>query len=106
MISASSFSPPSAYGHYQAGGFVDRHQRRLERETRVHAEGDRRGKRLQRLFAAIGIAGKVGLAHAADQPVEATAIPDRGREGEEQQVAARYEVLGRPAAAWRIARPG
>src|SRR5205085_11739209 len=43
------------------------HQRGVNDETMIHAERQCRLQRLQGVVAAVGIAGIVGLAHAADE---------------------------------------
>jgi hypothetical protein len=67
------------------------HERRLEREARVHAQAERDLQRLDRVVAAIGIAREVRFAHAADQYADAAPVGRRAGEGEEEQVAPGYE---------------
>ena len=70
---------------------VEPHQRRLDDEALVHAQVERDLQRLQRVVAAVGISGVIGLAHAADQHAKSAPIGD-GRGGrQEQDVAARHE---------------
>src|ERR1700704_6216880 len=65
---------------------VDEHQRRMDDEAALHAEIERQLHRLHGVVAAIGIAGKVGLAHAGDQVPGATPIGERARKRQEDQV--------------------
>ena len=63
-------------------------------EGRVHAERDGSGEGLQRVVAAVGIAGEVGLAHAADERADAAPVGQGRGVGEEQQIAAGHEGVG------------
>ena len=75
----------------EGAGLVDPHQRRMDDETPVHAERQRQLHRLDRVVAAIRIAGKIGLAHAGDEVLDAAPIGDRAGEGEKHEIAARHE---------------
>src|SRR5664279_1024163 len=55
-----------AIGHVPCSGLVEPHERRVDRHRLVETEADGDLQRLQRVVAAVGIAGVVGLAHAAD----------------------------------------
>src|SRR5579883_1806517 len=79
------------FGEAPGCRLVDPHQRRLERQPRVHTEIDCRLQRLDGVVAAIGIAGEIGLAHAANDMLEAALVGDDGGEGEEDEIAAGYE---------------
>src|SRR5258708_30890248 len=70
---------------------VDPHERRLDRETAVHAERERNLRRLDRVVAAIRVAGEIGLAHAADEYVVGPSISDGGSQGEKDEIAAGHE---------------
>ncbi|ODR94381.1 hypothetical protein AUC70_06820 [Methyloceanibacter stevinii] len=70
------------------------HQRCLDGEGDLRAQTDGRLKGLQCLVPAVRIARIVGLAHAADQHVQAPAMPERRRIDEEHQVAPRNEGGG------------
>ena len=76
---------------------VDPHQRRIHHEALLHAEIERDLQRLQRIVAAIGIAGIIRLAHAADEMFDAAPVGDRSGKGEEQQVAPGNESVGQAA---------
>ena len=73
------------------------HQRRVDNEALIHAERQGRLQGFERIVAAVGIARIVGLAHATDQVTRAAAIADRGRESEEEQVAAGNKGVRQPA---------
>jgi len=77
-------------------GLVAPHERRVDHQTALHAEVERRLERLQRVVAAVRIAREIRLAHAAHQALEASAIGDRGRHREEQDVSAGHEGVGQP----------
>ena len=66
----------------------------MQHEAPLHAEIERDLQRLDGVVAAVGIAREVGLAHAAHQHAGAAPIGQRGREGQEQQIAARHEGVG------------
>ena len=70
---------------------VPPHQRRVQHESSVQAEAERDLHRLDRVVAAVGIAGIVGLADAEHDVLGATAISQRRREGQEDQVASGHE---------------
>ncbi len=80
--------------HFPGRGLVDPHQRRFQHEAGVHADIERNLHRLDRVVAAIGIAGKIRLAHAADDALQAAPVGERGGKGQEDQVAARHERVG------------
>ena len=80
-------------------GLVAPHQRRVQLETSGHAEIERGIERADRLVAAIGIAGIIGLAHAADDVGDAAPIGQRGGKGQEHEVAAGHEGVGQPVGA-------
>ena len=94
MMSSTSSSPPRSSASCQVVGLVAPHQRRLDDEILFHAEVQRDLHRLQRVVAAIGIAGIIRLAHAADEMAQTAAEGDRGGEREEQQIAAGHEGVG------------
>ena len=73
---------------HPGGGLVAPHQRRFEHEAALHAEVERDLHGLDRIVPAVRIAGVVGLAHAADDALDAAAIGDGCGIGEEEQVAA------------------
>jgi hypothetical protein len=75
---------------------VDPHQRRVDDETPFHAEIERKLHSLQRVVAAVRIAGIVGLAHAGDDMFHATAIGERPGESKEDQIAAGHEGRRQP----------
>jgi hypothetical protein len=52
--------------------------RRVRDELRLHAEIEGMRHRLDGFVAAIGIAGIIRLAHAADEIADAAAIAERG----------------------------
>ena len=64
-------------GHCPGGGLVEPHERRLDRHRLVEAEADRDLQRLEGVVAAVGVAGVVGFAHAADEH-QAGRRPGRG----------------------------
>src|SRR6266508_1394673 len=70
---------------------VDPHQRRMDDEAAIHAEIERKLHGLDRVVAAIRIAGEIGLAHPGDEMPGAAAIGERAGEGEEHQIAAGNE---------------
>ena len=83
------------FGERPGLGLVDPHQWRFQGEAVIHRQPERRLQRADRVVAAIRIAGKIGLAHAADQDADVAAVRDGGREGEEQHVSAGNESIGK-----------
>lgn len=75
-------------------GLVDEHERRVQYEALFHAEVERHLQRLDRVIAAVGIAGIIRLADAGDDVFEAAAIGEGCGEGEEDEVAAGHEGVG------------
>ena len=75
-------------------GLVEPHQRGVQHEAVLHAEVERDLQRLDRVVAAIGIAGIVRLAHPAYYVAQAAPVGERGREGQEDDVAAGHEGVG------------
>ena len=65
------------------------HQRRLDGEGAPMPSFSARLQRVQRVAPAVGIAGIVGLAHAADQRVQPAPVGQGRGVGEEDQIAAR-----------------
>jgi hypothetical protein len=81
----------------QVCGLVDPHQRRVDQEAVVHAEGQRHLQRLHGVVAAVGVAGKVGFADAGDEDLDAAPVGQRRGQREEQQVAPGHEGVGQAA---------
>ncbi len=79
--------------------FVEPHQRGFEHEAALHAqvEGELHG--LDGVIAAIGIAGVIGFAHAADDAAQVSAPGQGGGIGQEEQVPAGDEGGGQAVAA-------
>ena len=84
-------------GQLPGGGFVDPHQRGVDEKAVVHAQRERDLQRLHGVVAAIGVAGEVGFADAGDDDLDAAPVGQRGRKGEEQQVAPGHEGVGQAA---------
>ena len=72
------------------------HQGGFDGHGAVQTQADRHLQGLERVVAAVGVAGVIGLAHATHQHRSATAVGQRGREVQEQQVAAGHEGVGQP----------
>ncbi len=75
-------------------GLVEPHQGGFEANGAIQPQGDRLIECLDELVAAIGVAGKVGLAHPGDHRLGAHLIGVNGGQGQEQDVAPRYEGIG------------
>ncbi len=75
-------------------GLIQPHQRRVQFERLVHAEIERDLQRPDGLVAAIGIAGIIGLAHAADDVTDAAPVSQCGRERQKHQIAAGHKGVG------------
>src|SRR5438034_1367158 len=73
---------------------VQPHQRRVQFESRVHAEIERALQRPNSRIATIRITGIIGLAHAAYDVTDASAVGQRSRERQEHQIATGYEGVG------------
>lgn len=73
---------------------VDPHQRRMQLELAGHAERERGLHGANGVVAAIGIAGIVGLAHAADDVGDAAPVGQRRGEGQKYEIAAWHERVG------------
>ena len=86
-------------GETPGGRLVDPHQRREDRKIPVHTQRKRRLGRANRRVAAIGIAGVVGFAHAADERADPAPVSQSGGEGQEQNIAARHEGVGKAGGA-------
>ena len=76
---------------------VDPHQWRMNHETALHAEIERELHGFDRVVAAVGIAGEIGLAHAGDQMLDPAPIGERARERQEREVAAGNKGGRQPA---------
>ena len=87
---------PQLVGKSPGLGLVEPHQRRVQYEGSIHAEVEGHLQRLDRIVATVGIAGEIGLAHAADQVADVAPPGDGGGEGEEQEIAAGHEAVGQP----------
>jgi hypothetical protein len=85
-----------AQAHGQGPGFRlgQLHQRGLDGEVPRHSQVQRRLHGVQGVAPAVGIAGEVGLAHAADQGGQAPPVGEGRRVDEEGQVTARHEGRG------------
>ena len=81
-------------GQRPCGGLVEAHERRVHGEAGVHAQIEGHLHGLDRVVAAVGIAGKIGFADAHDQMADALAPGQRRRRREENEVAARHEGVG------------
>jgi hypothetical protein len=68
---------------------IDPYQWGMEHQALVHAQVKRQLHRLYSVVPAIGIAREVGLAHAANNVPDPSAISDGGSEGQKQKIAAR-----------------
>lgn len=82
-----------ALGHRPGRGFIDPHKRSFEHEATLHAEVQRHLKRFDRIVPAIGIARKIGFAHAAHDAAEGPPIRESARIGEKEQVAPGHESV-------------
>src|SRR5437667_304565 len=58
---------PEFVRHAPGLGLVDEHQRGVNAQCPIHSQTQCRLNRSDRIVAAIGIAGEIGLAHAADK---------------------------------------
>ena len=97
-ISSTSAAPPSCSRQRPGRRLVDPHQRRVETKRASMPRLSATCSALMRVVAAIGVAGIIRLAHAADEVLQPAPVGQGGGEGEEQQVAAGTKVLGRPFA--------
>ena len=102
MMRSTSGWPPSASASAQVAALSIHISGVCSTKCVLHAEIERRLHRLDRLVAAIGIAGEIRLAHAADDMAHAPPIGQRGREGEEQKIAAGHESSRQPVGAHLI----
>ncbi len=78
-------------GKLERRSLVDPHQRRMDREAAIHTEIERKLHRLDRVVAAIRIAGEIGLAHAGHDIFDATPISDGAGERQKYEIAARHK---------------
>ena len=86
-------------GEAPGGGLIEPHQRREDRERPVHAQRKRGLGGANRRVAAIGIAGVIGFAHAADQRGDPAPVSQSGGEGQEQNIAPGHEGVGQAGGA-------
>ena len=86
-------------GEAPGGGLIEPHQRREDCERPVHAQRKRRLGRANRRVAAIGIAGVIGLAHAADERGDSAPVSQGGGEGQKQNIAPGHEGVGQDGGA-------
>ena len=86
--------PEHVVSECERTGLVDPHQGRIEHEPPIHAEIERELHGFDGVVAAIRIAGKIGLTHAADEVPGAAPIGERPREGQENEIAAGNECGG------------
>lgn len=89
--------PTEVVGQRPSSRLVDPHERRMHDEALIHPEVQRDLQCFQRVIAAVGIAGVVGLAHAADQVFQSPPVAHGCRKCEEQQIASRYEGVRKAA---------
>ena len=80
---------------------VDPHQRRMQLELPGHAERERGLHGADGVVAAIGIAGIIGLAHAADDVGDAAPVGQRRGKSQEHQIAAGHERVRQAVGAHR-----
>ena len=78
---------------------VDPHQRRVNDKGPVHTQRQRARHALNGVVAAIGIAGKIRFAHAANQIDDAAPIGERRGESQKQQIASRHKSVGQTVGA-------
>ena len=93
--------PAQLFSHLPGPGLVNIHKGRFDLHRLVEAEAKRLGLRLDRVIAAIGIAGIVRLAHAADQHTNPAPHGQRAGQCQEQKVPSRHE-RGRQAGLGRL----
>ena len=72
------------------------HERCFHRQGPIHPQAQRHLQRLERVVAAVGVAGIVGLRHATHQHVQPAPVGQRRPQREEQQVAPGHEGVGQP----------
>ena len=75
-------------------GLVQPHQRRVDAQAALQPQVQRQLLGLHGVVAAIGVAGVIGLAHAGDDHRQPTAISQRARQCQKQQIAARHKGVG------------
>jgi hypothetical protein len=88
--------PAQLLGEAPGTRLVDPHQRRVQDEAPFHAEVQRHLQRLNRVVAAVRVAGVVRLAHAGDEVAQPAPVGQGGREGEEDEIPARDEGVRQP----------
>ena len=71
---------------------VQFHQRRVDVEMRVHRKAESLRRGFDRFIAAIGIAGIIGLAHAADEIADASPVRQRRRRAQKEDIARGHEA--------------
>lgn len=82
-------------------GLIDPHQRRMQLECAGHAERQRGLHGADGVVAAIGIAGIIRLAHAADDVSDAAPVGQSCGKGQEHQIAAGHKRIGQAVGAHR-----
>ncbi len=78
-------------GKRKSARLVDPHQRCMDDEAAVHAERERNLHRLDRVVAAVRIAGEICLAHAGDEMFNAAPVGESCGEAEKYEIAAGHE---------------
>src|SRR6266852_3010870 len=81
-------------GQCEGRRLVDPHERRLQHEAPVHSQAERHLQRLDRIVAAVRVAGEIGLAHSAHERPDPPAVGKRSGGREEKQVPPRNEGVG------------
>src|SRR6266853_1572213 len=81
-------------GQCEGRRLVDPHEWRLQHEAPVHSQAERHLQRLDRIVAAVRVAGEIGLAHSAHERPDPPAVGKYSGGREEKQVPSRNEGVG------------
>src|SRR5262249_6347062 len=83
-------------GHGERVGLVDPHQGSMDGDTRVQTKRQRYLYGLDRVVAAVRIAGLIGFTHAGDQMAGPTPASQRSRKAEKNEIATGHKGRGQP----------
>ena len=73
---------------------VEPHERRLDRECAGHTQIEGHLQRLHGVITAVGIAGKICLAHPSHQYLESASVSQGSGDRHEQQITSRDKGIG------------